>query len=96
MTDNNEGGESQEDVGTGVQPQTGTLIDGAISAAERLEKATSDYKKENDRREKLAALEKLGGGTPTSGEPEPKKEMTASEYTKAVLSGQIEPNDQED
>lgn len=49
------------DTTTGSQSETTGLVDRAITAAERLEKATANLKAENDRAESLYARQKLAG-----------------------------------
>lgn len=72
----------------GSEPKTTELIDNANTAAERLEKATAEFKKENDRREALMAKERLGGRTAMQ-QPEQPKEVDAKEYALQALKGKI-------
>lgn len=66
--------------------ETPSLIEQASKEAERLEKATSEMKKENDRREQLMARDRLGGKS-VLNPPEEKKVETPREYAKRMLRG---------
>lgn len=61
------------------------MIDEAIKAAERLEKANSERKLLIEREEALEARRRLGGETGAS--PVEKKEETPLEYKNRILKG---------
>lgn len=70
------------------EPQP-TIVDNALTAADRLEKAIENMKTENDRADKRFALQQLGG-TSQAGQPQPeKKELTPQEYAQKVLRNEI-------
>ena len=85
MTDENikiqEGATTPEEVR--IQPETTPLIEGANSAAERIEIATAKLKAENDRTEILFARRALGGRA-EAGEIVGKEE-TPREYRDRIL-----------
>ena len=76
--------DTKEDSGDGDKPKAVGLIDGANTAAERVEKAVSDLKKENDRTENIAAEMKLGGQAESGSVPTEKKEETPKEYNDRI------------
>lgn len=77
--------------GKGNNDESPALITQAVSAAERLEKANADFKRENDRREQLATRDILGGKTSGPQQPEAKPEISPQDYVKWVLSGRLPP-----
>ena len=69
---------------------TTEMIDNADRAADRLDRATERYKAENDRAERIAALNRLGGGSPAGQEPVKEKEETPVEYAKRIMEGKAD------
>ena len=78
------------DTGEGDKPQAPGLNDGANAAAERLEKATQEMKKENDRQEEITAKRMLGGRSETVPQI-PKAPETDEEYTARFVAGEVNP-----
>jgi hypothetical protein len=72
----------------GNERENNSLIGQANTAAERIEKAREELKRENDRREALLAQDRLGGTTGYSI-PAEKPKPTAKEYADAALRGVI-------
>lgn len=80
-----------KELGEGNNTGTTKVIDAANSSAERMEKATAELRKENERREAIIAREILGGRSSGNSEPV-KKEQTAREYAQNVLKGLVKFN----
>lgn len=78
---------STEDAGS--VPKTASLIDNANAAAKRLEEANKKQEELLNRQEELMARNALGGTTSAGKEPE-KKEESAQDYVKKVMSGKVE------
>ena len=72
---------------TGSNTESTQLITDANNVAERMEKASSALKQENDRREAIIAREILGGRSSGATIQEPIKEESAKEYRDRVLRG---------
>lgn len=68
--------------------RTPTLVE-VNTAAERLERATAAQRAENDRAEKLYAMQRLGGMSGIGKQDEPPKVETAKEYADKVMRNQI-------
>ena len=77
-----------EDTGTGSEPKAASLIDGAHSAAERLEAANKKTEELVSKQEELYAKQRLAGRA-EAGTEEKKKEMTAIDYAKSISEGVI-------
>lgn len=73
----------------GNERENNSLIGQANTAAERIEKAREELKRENDRREQLLAQDRLGGTTSGFIPPAAKPTPSAKEYAAAALKGII-------
>ena len=76
---------------SGDKPESTPLIDKANASAERLEKATAEQKKENDRTEKLAADKAFGGSSEGGQQIEKPKKLSDTEYAEALERGEVNP-----
>ena len=82
---------TMEDTDEGDKPTSTPVIDAANKAAERLEKANEEQKEILARQEMLMAKNALGGKSEAGDTPQKKKELTAEEYSDAVLRGEVNP-----
>lgn len=80
---------AQEGTGAGNQPEATSVIESANRAAERLEAANAEAKRENDRRESLQARERLGGKSFGAGQIEPPKVKSDRDYAREALEGKV-------
>tara|TARA_Y100000310_G_C20702423_1_gene831078 strand:+ start:1983 stop:2273 length:291 start_codon:yes stop_codon:yes gene_type:complete len=71
------------------EKQTEGLVDEALNAADRIEKANAEYKALVERQERVLVETKLGGKAAAGSVPEKPKEETATEYAKRVMRGEI-------
>ena len=78
------------DSGDGDKPQTPKVIEEANAAAERLEKATEEMRKENSRHEEIMARKVLAGETEAGSAPKKEKE-TDEEYVERFKRGEVDP-----
>ena len=67
-----------------------SMIESALASAERIEKAVSEMKEQNDRADKRFALQQLGGKSEAGKPAEEKKEETAKEYAARVMRNDVE------
>lgn len=75
--------------GAGDDAGAGGLLASADSAAQRMEKAAAELRKENDRREQIIARDLLGGRSSGPAQQAPKVEVSAKDYAQAALRGKI-------
>jgi hypothetical protein len=74
-------------LGEGDNLDSAPLLKTARDERERMERATRELKKENDRREAILAREMLGGRSAGSSPEAKVVEETPKEYVKRVLGG---------
>lgn len=70
------------------------LIDKSLDAAKAMKEQNDRMEQLIQRQESLMSKDILGGSTEAGREPEKPKEETPEEYTKKVLSGEIEYKDE--
>ena len=78
------------DSGDGDKPQTPKVVEEANAAAERLEKATEEMRKENSRHEEIMARKALAGETEAGSAPK-KTVETDEEYAERFKRGEVDP-----
>ena len=61
------------------------MVDKALAAAERLEKANAEQKALLEKQQQILTLQTLGGRTTAGQAPEEEKEETPLEYAKRIL-----------
>lgn len=83
---------SESDPSEGNDNPTGSLLDRADASSKRLQEQLEKYEKLIQKEEELAARRALGGKSDGSV-PEEKKEETAADYAKDVLSGKYNVRD---
>ena len=80
-------GEEQKET---VESKTPKVIDDANAAAERIEKATEEMRKENSRHEEIMAKQALGGRAEAGVAPKKERE-TDEEYAERFKKGEVDP-----
>jgi len=78
-----------DDIDDGDKPSASSIVERADAAAERLEKASAEYKALIRRQEELMAKQALGGISSGPGKKEPPKEETPAEFKEKFLKGEV-------
>ena len=76
----------------GNESETGSLIEQANAAAERLELANAKKEELMRIEEEMKAKAMLGGKSPAGSMPQKPKELTPEEYANAYAEGKIQDN----
>ena len=80
-------GEEQKET---VKSKTQKVVDDTNAAAERIEKATEEMRKENSRHEEIMAKQALGGRAEAGSAPKKERE-TDEEYAERFKKGEVDP-----
>ena len=81
---------TEGDTTEGDKYETTPVIERAREERERMDATLKALRKENDRREKIQAYDKLGGKSEGAAQEEVKKEETPKEYKDRIMRGEVD------